>query len=98
VVQFTLLAREFSLPVLVTIGGASLLRWAVELLAIPVLGLMGAALGQAVFAVIALPTLLLLAVRRNTLSRTSARHLGVIAAILPLVFALYSLVLAIVGR
>jgi len=85
VLQFALLAKQRTRDVVVASGLALGAQVAIDLGAIPTLGIMGAALGMCGFTAVAFPLALSVALKRNLLTRSTAAELGFAAGALPLV-------------
>jgi O-antigen/teichoic acid export membrane protein len=86
VVQFAALARKHTLDVVVAGGVALVAQLSVDVLTIPSLGLMGAALGMCAFAGLSFPIMLLLTWRRGTITSRPALEIAAGGAALPLAY------------
>jgi O-antigen/teichoic acid export membrane protein len=85
VVQFAALGKLRTVDTVISGGAAVVAQIAVDLIAIPRIGILGAALGMCAFAGVGYPILLLLAVRNKVITSSLAREFAVSAAAVPAV-------------
>ncbi|HCG00095.1 MAG TPA: hypothetical protein DEV93_06075 [Chloroflexi bacterium] len=85
VLQFALLAKQRTRDVVLASALALGAQVGIDLVAIPRLGIMGAALGMCAFTAVAFPMALGFALKRGLLTRRAATELGFAAGVLPLV-------------
>lgn len=88
VVQFASLARKHTMDVVVAGGVAVFAQLVVDLVAIPPLGILGAALGMCAFAAISFPMMLWLALRRGTIAMRPALEMAIGGSALPVAYLL----------
>lgn len=86
VVEFAVLARRHTLDVVVAGGTALFAQLVVDVLTIPSLGIMGAALGMCAFAGLSFPFMLLLAWKRGTIGSRPALEIAAGGCALPLAY------------
>ena len=84
VVQFALLGRGRTLDTVIAGGAGVVAQIAVDLVAIPAIGIVGAAYGMWAFTFVGFPTMLWMAVRRRVMPGRIVRELSLAAAVLPL--------------
>jgi len=84
--QFAALARKHTLDVVVAGGTAVFAQLVVDVLTIPSMGLLGAALGMCAFAGLSFPIMLLLTWRRGTIVTRPAIEIAAGGAALPLAY------------
>jgi PST family polysaccharide transporter len=88
VVQFSLLARKHTFDVVVAGGAAVLIQLLVDVIAIPPLGILGAALGMWAFAAVSFPLVVYFAWRRVTITSRAAAEIAIGGTLLPLAYLL----------
>ncbi len=84
VVQFALLGRGRTLDTVIAGAAGVVAQVAVDLVAIPSLGIVGAGLGMWAFTFVGFPTMLWMAVRLNVMPTRVVRDLSVASVVLPL--------------
>lgn len=85
VLQFALLAKQRTREVVLASGLALGAQIGIDVIAIPILGIMGAAIGMCAFTAVVFPTALWFALDKGLLTRRTAAELGLAAGALPLV-------------
>ena len=89
VVQFAALARKHTLDVVFAGGVAVFVQLLVDILTIPSLGILGAALGMCAFAGLSFPIMLLLTWRRGTIASRPALEIVAGAIALPVAYLVW---------
>lgn len=97
VVQFAALGRRRAIDTVISGGTAVAAQIAVDLVAIPRIGILGAALGMCAFAGVGYPILLLLAVRNKVISGRLAKEFAVGAAAVPALLLTGSALMRLAG-
>ena len=84
IVQFTLLGRGRTLDTVIAGGAGVVAQVIIDLVAIPAIGIVGAAYGMWAFTFVGFPTMLWMATRRAVMPRRVVRELALAAVVLPL--------------
>ena len=84
VLQFALLAKQRTRDVVMASGLALGAQVGIDLVAIPTMGILGAALGMCAFTAVVFPIALWFALKKGLLTRRTAAELGIAAGGLPL--------------
>ena len=87
VVQFAALARKHTLDVVFAGGVAVFVQLLVDVITIPSLGILGAALGMCAFAGLSFPIMLVLTWRRGTIASRPALEIAAGGCALPILYA-----------